>query len=62
MPNGTGLFGTASSTQGALIIPEPNNTNIYFIFTVPCCGSTTLPLCYSVVDMTLDEGLGDINS
>src|SRR5690606_7299225 len=34
MLNGTGLHGHVSSTHSALIIPKPNNSNIYYIFTV----------------------------
>ena len=39
MPNGnyfggTGLFGDASSTQSAIIIPKPGNPNLYYIFTL----------------------------
>lgn len=32
--NGTQLFGDPSSTQSAIIVPKPNNANIYYIFTV----------------------------
>ncbi|MBC8645159.1 hypothetical protein H9W95_17475 [Flavobacterium lindanitolerans] len=39
MPNGdyaagTGLFGDPSSTQSGIIIPNPANPNLYYIFTV----------------------------
>lgn len=39
MPNGnytlgTGLLGDPSSTQSAIIVPDKNNPNIYYIFTV----------------------------
>ena len=39
MPNGdyannTGLFGDPSSTQSGIIVPKPNDPNIYYIFTV----------------------------
>jgi gliding motility-associated-like protein len=39
MPNGnyfagTGLFGDISSTQSAIIVPKPDNSNIYYIFTI----------------------------
>ncbi|MGO4910819.1 T9SS type B sorting domain-containing protein [Leeuwenhoekiella sp. W20_SRS_FM14] len=34
MNNGTGLFGNASSTQSAIIIPQPNTPGIYYIFTI----------------------------
>ena len=34
MPNGRRLLGDTSSTQSAIIIPRPNNTEQYYIFTV----------------------------
>ncbi len=34
MENGTGLLGDQSSTQSAIIIPQPLSTTIYYIFTV----------------------------
>lgn len=59
MPNGTGLLGGASSTQAALIVPNPGNKEQYYIFT-----SDNYPpnngYRYSIVDMTLDSGYGDI--
>ncbi|OFY99891.1 MAG: hypothetical protein A3K10_05915, partial [Bacteroidetes bacterium RIFCSPLOWO2_12_FULL_31_6] len=61
MPNGTGLFGLGTPTQGSVIIPKPLNDNIYYIFT--CDGTESLPdkgVRYSVVDMTLNGGLGDV--
>jgi gliding motility-associated-like protein len=61
MPNGFGLLGNSSSTQSALIVPKPGNCNIYYIFTVPSQDTLT-PLSYSIVDMSLDNGLGDITS
>ena len=58
MPNGSGLLGNASSTQSAIIVKKPGSGNIYYIFTVPACGNGNLT--YSVVDMNLQGGLGDI--
>ena len=60
MPNGFGLLGNSSSTQ-VLIMPKPGNCNIYYIFTVPA-QSFTGPFCYTVVDMSLNSGLGDVSS
>lgn len=34
MPNGINLFGDPSSTQSGIIIPKPNDPDIYYIFTV----------------------------
>jgi len=32
--NGTGLLGDISSTQSAIIVPKPGNSNLYYIFTL----------------------------
>ncbi len=34
MQNGNGLLGDPSSTQSAIIIPKPQDSDIYYIFTV----------------------------
>ena len=59
MPNGTDLLGDESSTQSAIIIPNPTYPNIYYLFTV---GSTIEPSGYHyyTVDLSLNNGLGDI--
>ena len=64
MPNGTGLFGDSSSTQSALVVPQPGSDSIYFIFTVDSAATDGIDegFNYSVVDITLDGGLGDIIS
>jgi gliding motility-associated-like protein len=61
MLNGTGLNGSFSSTQSAIIVPKPNSSTIYYIFTVDALGQAN-GLQYSEVDMTLDSGLGGITS
>ncbi len=59
MPNGTGLLGDESSTQSAIIIPNPTDSNIYYLFTV---GSTVVPtgFNYYTIDMTSNNGFGDV--
>src|SRR5688572_7206941 len=59
MPNGTGLHGNQSSSQSCLIVPWPEQENLYYVFTAPDW-SANYGLEYSVVDMTLDGGLGDV--
>ena len=63
MPNGGGLLGGASSTHSAQIAPYPGDVNRYYLFTVNDI-SGGLPLYsgfnYSIVNMTLNGGLGDI--
>lgn len=59
MPNGTKLMGAGSSTQSALIVPDPGSGNIFYVFTVAPQG-TGNGLRYSIVDMTRQDGLGDL--
>lgn len=59
MQNGGGLLGSDSSTQSAVIVPFPGNTNKYYVFAVGYEGHSN-GLTYSVVDMTLDGGLGGV--
>jgi len=61
MPNGTGLFGDGSSTQSAIIIPAPGNPSLFYIVTAPYLLNTK-PLAFSVVDMSLNNGLGDVTT
>ncbi len=61
MPNGSGLFGHSSSTQSGIIVPKPGSTTQYYIFTVDAADNGLAHgLCYSLVDMTLNDGLGDV--
>ena len=66
MPNGTGLLGEDTSTQSAIIVPNPQEPNLYYIFTVDGLfpgendPSALRGLNYSTVNMDLDGGLGDI--
>src|SRR6185503_1429524 len=69
MPNGTGLMGASSSTHSAVVVPKPGSTSIYFIFTsdennaIPGSdGGGSNGYRYSVLDMDLQSGLGDITS
>ncbi|MDC6364018.1 MULTISPECIES: T9SS type B sorting domain-containing protein [Flavobacteriaceae] len=61
MQNGSGLFGDASSTHSAVIVPKPGSSSEYYIFTVDLV-SGGRGLRYSVVDMGLDGGLGGITN
>ncbi len=61
MPNGTGLRGDETSSQSALIIPKPGSSSLYYLFTAPGWGDSRRGgICYSVVDMHLNNGLGDL--
>jgi len=61
MQNGTGLFGNNSSCQSACIVPNPGNKNLYYIFTVGV-GNSPEGLCYSIVDISSNGGLGEVTS
>lgn len=71
---GTGLLGDNSSTSSGLIVPKPQDANFYYIFTVDEPHHFNTPafpnqsagngsndgLRYSLVDMSLQGGLGDV--
>ncbi|MBD0832060.1 T9SS type B sorting domain-containing protein [Aestuariibaculum sediminum] len=63
MPNGFGLYGDASSTQSAIVVPHPSDSNLYFIFTVDTRIFREDPdfgFNYSMVDLNRNNGLGDV--
>jgi hypothetical protein len=63
MPNGNGLMGGLSSTQGALIIPQPGSNELFYVFTLDEFQNNLVNgLRYSIVDMCLDNGMGDVIS
>ncbi|MEO5570469.1 MAG: hypothetical protein ABIT08_17265 [Bacteroidia bacterium] len=62
MLNGSGLLGNYSSTQGALIVPKPGNVAQYYVFSLEDIGTTNNILRFSLVDMTLSGGSGDVVS
>ena len=65
MPNGFGLMGDFSATQSTVIVSHPSNENIYYIFTVDSEEKFFALVNghrYSVVDMTLQGGLGDVTT
>jgi len=66
MANGTGLYGHYSSVQSALIVPVPCDTNRFFIFTADQQGYVDAApmrgINYSIVDMRLAGGLGEVVS
>jgi len=58
MPNGSNLNGHASSAQSGIIIAHPIDKNKYIAFTL---GYNVFDnFSYSVIDMELDNGLGDV--
>ncbi len=59
MPNGSGLFGNISATQSAVIVPKVGDPTRYYVFTVDAVPGNK-GVNYSVVNMTLDGGKGDV--
>jgi hypothetical protein len=60
MPNGYSLQGGWSSTQSALIVPFPGNTLQYYVFTVQEDFTPPFNFSYSIVDLSLNGGNGDV--
>lgn len=62
MPNGTGLMGHYSSTQGVLASPYPGSNNLYYIFTTDGTENNmgANGFRYSIIDMSLNGGMGDV--
>ena len=63
MENGGKLLGDSSSTQSALIVPNPDDSFLFYIFTVdtsPVARDPDLGLNYSVVDISLNDGAGAV--
>lgn len=62
-PNGHDLKGNKSSTQSAIIVPHPNNKELFYIFTVDAVdywGGHDYGMNFSLFDMSLNSGKGDI--
>lgn len=60
MPNGNGLMGNPSSTQSGLIVPTPGNPDQFYVFTSSAVEWGNHDVRYSIVDLTLDGGMGDV--
>ncbi|MDX9906162.1 MAG: gliding motility-associated C-terminal domain-containing protein [Bacteroidales bacterium] len=62
MPNGENLIGFEAACMGALIVQQPGSDHLYYVFTVGREWPYNIGMHYSVVDMHLDGGLGDVTS
>ncbi len=62
MPNGDlNPVGCTGTVQSSIAVPMPGSTTKYYLFTVDCHEHNYAGgLRYSVIDMTLDGGLGDV--
>jgi gliding motility-associated-like protein len=59
MDNGYGLYGHPSSTQSGVIVRNPGDQNLYYIFTI-AEKNDPYGLRYSIVDITQNSGLGKV--
>ena len=62
MPNGSNLGGSdaLSSYNAAVIVPMPQSCTKYYIFCIDDYEEGSYGITYSVVDMLLNNGLGDV--
>lgn len=58
MTDGNGLKSSPSSIQAAIIIPQPDNDSLYYIFTT--YGGYVQGLQYTIVNIKSDGGLGRV--
>ncbi len=61
MPNGEDLLGSPESSQSVVIVPNPANADEYFIITNAGNSMGQSGLYYTVVNITADSGLGDVD-
>jgi len=62
MPNGSNLKGHPSSTQSAIIVPKPNDANLYYLFTVGARlqEGGEFGFYYYTIDMSTNNGNGSV--
>lgn len=62
VPSNYNYSPTSSSAQGALIVPHPGQNHLYYVFSLYSMEQQNNygKLFYSIVDMSLNGGLGDV--
>ncbi len=60
MLNGAGLWGGNSATQSSLCVRKPGSASLHYVFTVG--NANNAQLHYSIIDMSLDGGLGGVTA
>src|SRR5690554_5073239 len=66
MQNGTGLRGDISSTSSAIVLPVPDDCNLYYVFTIDVQDDEVPAhrpkrgMEYNIVDMSLNGGFGAV--
>ncbi|OFY67509.1 MAG: hypothetical protein A3H98_13855 [Bacteroidetes bacterium RIFCSPLOWO2_02_FULL_36_8] len=61
MPNGSGLLGNTSGGNSAFSVKQPGVNSFYYLFTIDF-GAGPNGLRYSIIDIDLQGGLGDVTS
>ena len=61
MQNGTGMYGDVSSAQSGIVIPYPEQPDKYIVISIGLNNGWDR-LAYSIVDMSLNGGLGAVTS
>ena len=63
MLNGSGLLGHNSSFQGVIIVPQPGNDSIFYVFTADAFERNFVNgYRYSIVNMNRNDGFGEVVS
>ena len=62
MPNGSMMLGDSSSTCAAVIVQHPGNDSLYYVFIPNKTGIGGTEFSYSIVNINLNGGLGDVSS
>lgn len=61
MVNGDNLKGNLSSVQACIIVPEPGNDSIYYLFTTDAVeNSFANGYTYSIINLNKDNGNGEV--
>ncbi|MFH1937134.1 MAG: PKD domain-containing protein, partial [Bacteroidota bacterium] len=63
MPNGSGIYGNANYTQGVIFVKKPGEDSVYYLFSARKTEyplPLNLGLYYSLIDLRLNNGLGDV--
>ena len=60
MENGNDLLGSPSATQSGVIVPVPNDTTMFYIFTVNSLEFEHTGFRYSLVDLNANNGFGAV--
>lgn len=64
MPNGFDLRGSCAAPRPSLIVQNPVNSSMFYVFSVAACTASNeaTGLSYAVIDLSLNGGLGDVVS